>query len=154
VEKRYARPIMSSFHAAFSFGGLAGAASGGLVASLGAGVFPHLVGVAALSATAAVVAYRSLLSASADAGGAGSGGPAFARPTRGLLGLGVISFCVLLGEGAMADWSAVYLRGTLETGPGFAAAGYAAFSLTMATGCLVGDKLTARFGPVRLQRRS
>ena len=150
VEKRYARPIMSSFHAAFSFGGLAGAASGGLVASLGIGVFPHLAGIAALSATAAVVAYRSLLPASADAGGAG--GPAFARPTRGLLGLGVISFCVLLGEGAMADWSAVYLRGTLETGPGFAAAGYAAFSLTMATGRLVGDRLTARLGPVRLVR--
>lgn len=40
VEKGYARPIMSSFHAAFSFGGLAGAASGGLVASLGVGVLP------------------------------------------------------------------------------------------------------------------
>lgn len=151
VEKGYARPIMSSFHAAFSFGGLAGAASGGLVASLGVGVFPHLAGIAALSAAAAVVAYRSLLPANVDAGGAG-GGPAFARPTRGLLGLGVISFCVLLGEGAMADWSAVYLRGTLETGPGLAAAGYAAFSLMMATGRLAGDGLTERLGPARLVR--
>ncbi|CAN5178125.1 MFS transporter [soil metagenome] len=151
VENGDGRSIMSSFHAAFSFGGLAGAASGGLVASLGVGVLPHLAGAAALSATAAVVAYRPLLPASADAGGAG-GGPAFARPTRGLLGLGVISFCVLLGEGAMADWSAVYLRGTLDTGPGFAAAGYAAFSLTMATGRLVGDRLTARFVPARLVR--
>lgn len=153
VEKRYARPIMSSFHAAFSFGGLAGAASGGLVASLGIGVLAHLAGVAVLSAAAAFAAYRPLLPASTDAGGSEKdAGPAFARPTRELLRLGVISFCVLLGEGAIADWSAVYLHGTLQTGPGFAAAGYAAFSLTMATGRLVGDGLTARLGPARLVR--
>ena len=153
VEKRYARPIMSSFHAAFSFGGLAGAASGGLVASFGVGVLPHLAGVAALSAVAALAAYRLLLPVSTDASGSGEyASPAFARPTRGLLGLGVISFCVLLGEGAMADWSAVYLRGTLETGPGLAAAGYAAFSLTMAAGRLAGDRLTARLGSTRLVR--
>ncbi len=88
--------------------------------------------------------------ASADA--AGEGEPAFARPTRALLGLGVISFCVLLGEGAMSDWSAVYLDGTLETGPGFAAAGYAAFSLAMAFGRLFGDGLAERLGHVRLVR--
>jgi len=150
VEKGYGRPIMSSFHAAFSFGGLAGASIGGLVASAGVGPLPHLAAVAALCATAAVVAYRALLPASADA--ADGGAPAFARPTRALLGLGVISFCVLLGEGAMSDWSAVYLDGTLETGPGFAAAGYAAFSLAMAFGRLFGDGLAERLGPVRLVR--
>jgi MFS family permease len=150
VESGYARPIMSSFHAAFSFGGLAGALIGGLVASAGVAPLPHLAAVAALCATAAVVAYRSLLPASADA--ADEGAPAFARPTRALLGLGVISFCVLLGEGAMSDWSAVYLDGTLGTGPGFAAAGYAAFSLAMAFGRLFGDGLAERLGHVALVR--
>ncbi len=52
----------------------------------------------------------------------------------------------------MADWSAVYLDETLKTGPGFAAAGYAAFSLAMAIGRLSGDRLTKRLGPVRLVR--
>ncbi len=52
----------------------------------------------------------------------------------------------------MADWSAVYLEGTLETGPGFVAAGYAAFSLAMAFGRLFGDGLTQRLGPARLVR--
>ncbi len=150
VEKGYGRPIMSSFHAAFSFGGLAGALIGGLVASAGVGPLPHLAAVAALCATAAAVAYRALLPASADA--ADEGAPAFARPTRALLGLGVISFCVLLGEGAMSDWSAVYLDGTLGTGPGFAAAGYAAFSLAMAFGRLFGDGMAERLGPVQLVR--
>ena len=105
VEKGYGRRIMSSFHAAFSFGGLAGAASGGLVASAGVGPVPHLIGIAALSALAAGLLFGALLPAGADRGGTGD--PAFARPTRALVGLGVISCWVLLGEGAMADWSAV-----------------------------------------------
>jgi MFS family permease len=150
VEELYRRPIMTSFHAAFSFGGLAGAVTGGVVASLNIGPLPHLSVVGLLCAVAALAAFRSLLPSSADA--ADEGAPAFARPTRALLGLGVISFCVLLGEGAMADWSAVYLNDTLETGPGFAAAGYAAFSLAMAFGRLFGDKVTARIGPTTLVR--
>ena len=150
VEKDYGRPIMSSFHAAFSFGGLAGAASGGFIAFLGVGVVFHLLGIAALSAAVASLAYRFLLPASVDMGEPGA--PAFARPTKALAGLGIIAFCVLLGEGAMADWSAVYLKGTLGTGAGFAAAGYAAFSLAMASGRLFGDRFAERLGPARLVR--
>jgi len=150
VEDRYGRRIMSSFHAAFSFGALAGSVLGGGVAYLGVGVLPHFLAVSVLAIVAAVPAYRSLLPSDADA--AEGGAPAFARPTRALFGLGVISFCVLLGEGAMSDWSAVYLDDSLKTGPGFAAAGYAAFSLTMALGRLIGDRLTERFGPTRLVR--
>src|SRR5919112_1353826 len=150
VERGYGRPIMSSFHAAWSFGGLAGAALGGLLASLGIGPLPHFCVVAILSAIAFVGAYRALLPSHADA--SEEGAPAFARPTRALLGLGIISFCVLLGEGAMGDWSAVYLNNTLGTGPGFAAAGYAAFSLSMAFGRLFGDGLTERLGSATLVR--
>jgi MFS family permease len=150
VERGYSRPIMSSFHAAWSFGGLAGAALGGLAASLEVGPLPHFSAVAALSAIAFAVAYGALLPSRADA--SEEGAPAFARPTRALFGLGIISFCVLLGEGAMGDWSAVYLDETLSTGPGFAAAGYAAFSLSMALGRLFGDRLTERLGPATLVR--
>ncbi|HEY6582645.1 MAG TPA: MFS transporter [Rubrobacter sp.] len=141
---------MSSFHAAWSFGGLAGAALGGLLASQGVSPLPHFAAVAVLSAIAFASAYASLLPSRADASDEGT--PAFARPTRALLGLGIISFCVPLGEGAMGDWSAVYLDDTLKTGPGFAAAGYAAFSLSMAFGRLFGDRFTELMGPARLVR--
>jgi MFS family permease len=150
VERGYGRPIMSSFHAAWSFGGLGGAALGGLLASKGIGPLPHFSAVAIVATIAFAFAYGALLPSGADASGEGT--PAFARPTRALLGLGIISFCVLLGEGAMGDWSAVYLDGTLRTGPGFAAAGYAAFSLSMAFGRLLGDRLTELLGPARLVR--
>jgi hypothetical protein len=111
---------------------------------------PHFAMVAILAAIVFVVAYGSLLPSHADASDEGT--PAFARPTRVLLGLGIICFCVLLGEGAMGDWSAVYLDDTLGTGPGFAAAGYAAFSLSMAFGRLFGDRLTELLGPTTLVR--
>ena len=150
VEKGYGRQIMSSFHAAFSFGGLVGAVIGGLVASFGIEPLVHYSVVSGLCALGAFVAYRALLPANADAGETGT--PAFARPNKALLGLGVISFCVLLGEGAMADWSAVYLDNTLETGPGYAAAGYAAFSLAMVFGRLFGDRVIERVGPARIVR--
>lgn len=158
VEKGYGRPILSSFHAAFSLGGLTGSALGGSLASWGLGVLPQFLAVGGSAALAFVPAFGALLPAGADADGPGEadGGaeraPAFAWPTGAILGLGVVSFCVLLGEGAMADWSAVYLEGTLGTGPGLAAAGYAAFSLAMAAGRLAGDRLNRRFGPAVLVR--
>lgn len=149
VERRYRRPIMSSFHGMFSVGGMAGAAGSGVVASVGVETVPHLLGAALLLGMVAVLASRRLLPSGADIA---SQGLAFAVPTGSLLGLGVVAFCSMLGEGAIADWSAVYLRKTLETGPGLAAAGYAVFSLAMAVCRLTGDWLTQRLGPVAMVR--
>jgi MFS family permease len=120
VELRSGRPIMSSFHAAFSLGGMAGAVTGGLAAAAGAGPAWHLVAAAALLGAAGFLASRWLLPASADAVAGGAG---FAWPGRAIAGLGTAAFCVLLAEGAMADWSAVYLHETVGTGPGLAASG-------------------------------
>jgi fucose permease len=78
--------------------------------------------------------------------------PRFARPTRAVVGLGAIAFLALLSEGAMGDWSAVYLEHSLGTSSATAALGYAAFSLTMAAGRFLGDTLVARFGDERVVR--
>jgi len=149
VERGYGRPIMSRFHALFSLGGLAGAAMGGAAADLGIGPTPHLALVALVVGVAATGSAGGMLPAAADAA---PDHPAFARPSRALLALGLVAFCVLFGEGAMADWSAVYLRDVAGAGPGLAAAGYAAFSLAMAGGRAVGDILTVRLGSARLVR--
>src|SRR5258706_4508866 len=143
VERQYARPILNSFHACYSLGGLVGALAGGLVASHGIAPLPHFLGVALLCVLLTLSSARSLLSAHADARRMGV---VFARPTRAILVLGLVAFCVVLGEGAIADWSAIYLNGTLRTGAGLATAGYAAFSVVMAVGRGAGDKITARFG--------
>ena len=149
VEQRYCRPIMSSFHGLYSVGGMAGAASGGLVASLGVNPSTHLLGTALLLLMVVVLASRRLLHTEVDST---TTEPTFALPTRSLVNLGILAFCVMLSEGAMGDWSAVYLHQTLKTGPGLAAAGYAVFSLAMAVFRLAGDRLIQRFGPVRMVR--
>ncbi|MEU7857170.1 MFS transporter [Nonomuraea sp. NPDC049141] len=150
VERAWGRPIMSSFHAVFSIGGFAGAAAGGLFAHLAlspAATFLSVaVVIALLAAWAAAWALRSRPApASSEAG---------VRPRlpKGILFLGVLAFCCLVGEGAAADWSSVYLREDLSASAGFAAAGYAAFSIMMTAGRLAGDRLAVRFGPVALVR--
>ena len=149
VERRYGRPIMSGFHALFSAGGLAGSAIGGFVAHHQVGLAAHLVTVALIAGTLAFAVTGGMLPSSADAE---SGDAAPARPRGVLLTLGVMAFCVLLGEGAMADWSALYLREITGAAAGLAAAGYAAFSLAMAAGRFAGDALTLRFGATILVR--
>jgi MFS family permease len=149
VEMRYRRPLMSSFHAMFSLGGMAGAAAGGLVAGAGVPPGPHFTGAAALSAAAALLASIGLL---AEPGERQVDAPIVARPRGSLAPLGLIAFCVLLAEGAMADWSAVYLRSALAQSPGVAAAGFTAFSLAMAAGRLAGDVVALRLGSARVVR--
>jgi MFS family permease len=149
VERRASRPIYASFHAALSFGAVAGAASAGAVAALDVSPAVHLAALGAILAGAAYGAGRRLLPAHLDAAPAG---PMFATPSRALAALGVVAFCCLLAEGAVFDWSAVYMSRTLDAGEAMAAAGLAAFSLTMGLGRLTGDPLADRLGAVVLAR--
>ena len=157
VEKSYRRPIMASFHALFSTGGLLGAALGGVIAACGFAPAVHFSLMAAILGALAFTTFRDLHPTAPTpeiTAVAAKKAPLFPLPSRGLLALGVIALCSMVGEGAMADWSAVYLRRVIESSEGFAAAGYAAFSITMATGRFFGDRISAYFGPVRLVRGS
>ncbi len=79
-----------------------------------------------------------------------SGG--FVIPPRILWPLGIIAFCSALGEGAMADWSALYLHEHLGSRESVAAIGFFVFSLTMLTGRFLGDGIVAKFGTVTVIR--
>jgi MFS family permease len=150
VERRYVRPILSSFHAGWSLGGLAGAGVGALAAWAGVDPLPHFAAVAVAVGVGGLMASGALLPAGADRP---ESPPRLARPPRRLLLLAVLAFCGLFAEGAVADWSAVYLAGPLDAGAGVAALGFAAFSTTMVAFRLLGDGLTTRWGPVALMRR-
>lgn len=167
------RPVMPGFHAAWSFGGLAGAGLGGLLA-------PHLsplrqlLLVALAGLLVSVLAGRVLLTRSgvlhdaasgAVASDTASAGPASGRDpasghdpawrgtlragrTVGLFGL--IALCAAYDEGAIGDWGALHLRQDLGAGAGVAAAGYAAFALAEASGRLSGTALLERLGRTRV----
>ncbi|MEV0372067.1 MFS transporter [Streptomyces sp. NPDC050636] len=159
------RPVMSSFHAAFSLGGMLGAGLGGLIAgSLSPTV--HLLLLAAIGLLVTAVAGRSLraqptpvaaerLPASGGRGEETQSGPRTGgvgrsrRPGRLVLVFGLIALCTAYGEGAMADWGALHLTQDLAAGPGAAAAGYAVFALAMTAGRLSGTAVVQRFGPAR-----
>ena len=143
VEKRYWRPIMSSLHGMFSLGGMTGAAATGAVAAGDMPLLPHFAGIAALLVALGVVACAPMLPRAAEAG---AEGPGFARPSLGILLPGIVALASLLSEGAMADWSAVYLSSALGAGTTVAAAAFAAFSMMMAAGRFAGDRLVARLG--------
>lgn len=142
---------MSSFHALFSLGGLVGSGAATTAMALGMSARAHVVIVALLSLAAVCMAAGSLLPSAPVQNHAD---PIFALPPAALLGLGLLTFCALLAEGAMGDWSAVYLRDSLGTTPAIAATGFGAFSLAMALGRLVGDRLARRVGAARLLRLS
>ena len=149
VEARMHRPVMSSFHGLYSAGGIVGSALGGGLAALGLSPRVHLLLVALIfGLLGGVMAGRLLPEDAAHH----ERPPMFARPTRLLAILGIIAFCALLNEGAMSDWSAVYLRDVIGTSTGMAAAGFTVFSVTMAAGRLAGDRLATRFGTPLLIR--
>lgn len=155
VEQQYGKPIFNSFHACFSVGALAGAFVGGIFASYNVEPLLHFGVIALLAMISVLIASRFLLSSSPVKKQSEEAGPKkkaslFVRPSRTLLALGAIAFCALISEGAMSDWSAIYLTGTAHSGAGLAAAGFAVFSLCMAIGRGVGDIFATRFGPAVL----
>jgi MFS family permease len=150
VERRHGRPILSGFHAAFSFGGLAGAGSAALAAAASVPLQPHLAVVAAAALAVGIPWSRRFLPRSEDAGNERE--PLVVRPPRRVWALGAVAFAVLLVEGAAADWSAVYVHDDLAASGAVAALAYTVFSLTMAVGRLLGDRLVTAFGPVSLVR--
>jgi MFS family permease len=153
LEQVAGRSILSSFHAAFSAGGLVGAGTAAVVAAAGVAVQLHYAALFAVLTGFGLVGVRYLLPPEADdqIEERPRRGP-FARPPRAILVLGAATFCTMLAEGAAVDWSAVYLSRTFGAAAGVAALAYTAFAFMMMTSRAFGDRLNRRLGPVALAR--
>ncbi|MGY2225287.1 MFS transporter [Pseudomonas gingeri] len=145
VERASGKTMMSGFHGLFSLGGIAGAA--GVSALLGLGLSP----LAAIGVVI-VLLILALLKAAPHLlpYGSESSGPAFAVPHGVVLFIGLLCFVVFLAEGAMLDWSAVFLNAERQVPDAYAGLGYAAFALTMTLGRLTGDAIVRRLGAKRV----
>lgn len=169
VEAAYARPVMTSMHAFYSLGAIVGSLAGGGLAWAGVALLPSLAAVGVVGALIDGTAGPWLLAGKPSPGApevnlsgsarvpsdkaATENSPDARRRVRRLvLALGVLGVCGVVGEGAAGDWSAVYLKDNLGTSAGFAALGFAAFSVTMTIGRGVGDRLIRRFGVVPVIR--
>jgi MFS family permease len=158
VERRWGAAIMSSFHAAFSLGGLAGTGIGAALLYFDTPT-AWLLLPTALLALALVLTAAGRLDAGADNTPPANGASTAAAPVaaaaaegaaargarRAVAGLAVIALLCFLVEGAMVDWSGLYLTSTGATAAA-AAAGFAAFSCTMVLGRLLGDRVVRHCG--------
>jgi MFS family permease len=147
IEKGYARPVMSSFHAWWSFGAFAGTGIGILGVSIGLGLATQLALVGAVVAVAAPLLARPLIR---DDRATDDHRIVLPWGNRWLLLLGAIMFAALLCEGAAGDWAAVYLRDALDAPAAVAGLGYAAFALAMLFGRAMGDRWVAAYGGGRV----
>ena len=146
VEANHHKPIISSLHGMFSLGGMVGAAVGGVLLELGVPPAVHCGGMALVTMAAALCAGPFMLPDHVHAEGES------AHPTTGrtLFLLGVLAFLGLVGEGAMYDWTTVYMREIAQSPEAIASAGYAAFSGGMALARFGGDFARGRWGNMRV----
>lgn len=140
VETQWGRPLMSSFHAGWSGGGLAGAGLAGALASAGAGLAASYI-LPGLLVAALAVPSLTVRTPAAHRGGGG-----FALPSRKLLAVVALAGIAFGAEGGVADWSGIYLKTELGTDAAWAASAFGSYSLAMATGRLTGDWLVRLFG--------
>ena len=149
VEKDFGRPIMSSLHAGWAFGGMVGAAVAGAGAALG--LAPSItVALSSALLVGSLAACAQRLGEGSRAEGAET--PSLTMPTRNVLLLASLCFLIMVTEGAMADWGGLYLRQDLGSSTALAALSYSFFTGGMTLGRVLGDAINHRIGPAALLR--
>ncbi|MDD0967823.1 MULTISPECIES: MFS transporter [Pseudomonas] len=145
VEKNSGETLQSGFHGLYSVGGIAGAVAMTVMLSLGLAPLLCVLCLVAIILAALYKAAPSLLPYGTE-----RDGPLFAVPRGIVLLLGSLCFIVFLTEGAMLDWSAVFLASHRGMEPSYGGLGYACFATTMTIGRLTGDSIVRRLGGVRV----
>lgn len=143
VQKASGRLFLSSCHGMFSIGAMVSSAAGGALAGMALPLGWHFPLAALLMILLLLGIRREVLRFPDEPE---SKGAVFTLPKRGLWWLALISFCQYIGEGSVADWSAIYLRDTLSSAPALVGLGYAGFSLAMALARFYGDVVIPRLG--------
>jgi MFS family permease len=149
VEGIAARSLMPGFHGSWSMGSLAGAGVGVLGVGIGWSLSEQLLLLAVPCLFGAGWLTTRMIPDEEDRNGSTSQSTQKSRRRGVLQGaiivLGAIAFVDMLCEGAVADWAAVYLRGSLHTTSVVAGLGYAAYLAMMMTVRLLGNRLLTRF---------
>jgi MFS family permease len=153
VQNLYGKPIMSSLHGLFSVGGLLGSLGLGFLIKTGLSPLVAAIGISSLLLLIAISQYRFLIKSAYEKEviknfAIVNNSPSvnkFSWLKMSIIYLGVLCFAVFLSEGAMLDWSALFLKEDRGVNLALAGIGYAAFSVAMATMRLVGDKIVNRF---------
>ncbi len=141
VEKKYKISIMSTSHGMWSLGSMLGAGTGAIIAQYGLSQLWHMTLMSAIMLFVCLFLFKPLL-AIKDQSEQGKG---LVLPKGPLLILAIITFCVMMGEGAIADWSALFIQHEASGNKLMAGLGYTFYSLAMTLGRFYGDSIIPRF---------
>ena len=150
AESMYNKPIMASFHGLWSLGGFTGAAIGIFMIGHGISPFHHFIAILIIVIIGVVITSGYLHNDAATAKSSSSSKISLQTIIKlfiPLITLGTIAFCSMICEGAMFDWSNIYLKKVVLAPTSLVGVGFAAFMSTMALGrWFVADKFAHRYG--------
>lgn len=148
TEGLFKRPIMSSFHGAWSAAGFTGALIGLGMMALKLSPLSHFAIVSLVLLAVVLYNYRYLIKVKSPA--VQQKRKLFSKPHPSLIWLGIIGFCCMLSEGIMFDWSGVYFKDVVKAPGPLVVLGYTSFMIMMAAGRFTGDYIIRRFGRKRV----
>ncbi len=148
LEQRFKRRVMSTFHAMYSVGALAGSACGGLMSQFHVREIVQECSVAILFLFVLLYMKSGFLPAASDQ----QEPRKHKRPKRPTIFwvMGFLGMSASIGEGSAGDWGGVLARTTFHTSPFVGTLPFISFSITMLTGRFLGDRLAHKFGPGQL----
>jgi len=149
IEKQAGRNIMTGSHGFWSMGGIIGASTGSFIAGLLNMPFLHITVLVAILIGIQLWLKKEYFHIRTEH---------YEKkkqsrfPFKPLLAIASISLVIMVSEGAIADWSALYLKKVVVMKGQFLGLGYALFSTGMTLGRFAGDSLSQRFGSWKLLR--
>jgi predicted MFS family arabinose efflux permease len=149
VEQQYKKSIITSFHALFSIGMMLGAGSAAIFADMGIDLTTHFLIVVGVSLVAVAWMSRNLVHDKPEPS-TNHDGPLFRLPNKSLVSIGIITFCCMIGEGSVSDWSVNYMENIVGASKTLAPIGLSAFATSMTIGRIFGDKIRMLLGDKKM----
>lgn len=147
IEKQDEIYIMSRSHAFWSIGGMIGAATGSFIAVL---LHNPILHISILVAIILVIQFRIKFHYYYRIGEVLIKEKNNKKNLKPLYVIAVVGLVMMVSEGAIADWSALYLKKIILLDMKYIGFGYAAFSSAMMIGRFTGDSLSKNLGSWQL----
>lgn len=140
------KPIMGSFHGAWSLAGFFGALTGLAMLSFEISVAQHFCIALVLVLLLLVCIAQYLIKNKSKKPDEKESYSFLKKPDKQLFWLGIICFCGMASEGIMFDWSGVYFKEIVKAPGALFALGYTIFMISMASGRFLSDLLVTLWG--------
>lgn len=146
TQRYFSKPIMGSFHGAWSLAGFFGALVGLVLLALKVGTLAHFSIAFSFVVLLMLTNGKYIISSKTKAATTKSSYSFFKNPDKNLVLLGVICFFGMSSEGIMFDWSGVYFKEIVKAPGALVALGYTTFMISMALGRFLSDVLVSHYG--------